>query len=73
MSPRGVPNASVTLEGDQLMMNVPGFADGRLIPQSTTKFLFRGAVIEFVPNGQGEVTHLIAHAVEGSFKGPRIR
>jgi hypothetical protein len=51
----------------------PASRTARLIPQSTTKFLFRGAVIEFVPNGQGEVTHLIAHAVEGSFKGPRIR
>jgi hypothetical protein len=72
MSPRGLAKASVTLEGDQLMIDVQGMGSGRLIPQSSTKFLFRGAVIEFVPNEQGEVTHLIAHVVEGSFKGPRI-
>jgi hypothetical protein len=36
-------------------------------------FQFRGAVIEFVPNEHGEVNHLIAHAVEGDFKGPRIK
>jgi hypothetical protein len=55
------------------MINVPGMGSGRLIPQSSTKFLFRGAVVEFVSNEQGEVTHLIAHVVEGSFKGTRIK
>jgi hypothetical protein len=35
-------------------------------------FLFAGAVVEFVPNETGEVTHLIVHAVEGAFKGPRL-
>ena len=73
MSPRGVAQASVTADGDQLMIDVPGFGSGRLIPQSVTKFLFRGAVIEFAPNEHGEVTHLIVHAVEGDFKGPRIK
>jgi hypothetical protein len=72
MTPRGPSKATMTLEGDQLMVDVPGFGNGRLVPQSATMFTFRGAVIEFVPNEKGEVTYLIVHAVEGAFKGPRL-
>ena len=43
-----------------------------MVPQSPTMFSFLGANIEFVPNENGEVTHLIVHVVEGDFKGPRI-
>jgi len=71
--PRGLAKATVTLDGDRLTMNVPGMGTAWLIPQSATMFQFRGAVIEFVPNEKGDVTHLIAHAVEGDFKGPRIK
>jgi hypothetical protein len=42
-------------------------------PQSATMFQFRGAVLEFVSNEKGEVTHMVAHVVEGDFKGPRIK
>ena len=73
MTPRGKSQATVTVDGDQLMIEVLGMGSGRMIPQSPTMFQFRGAVIEFVANETGEVTHLIAHAVEGDFKGPRIR
>ena len=73
MTPRGMANATVTLDAGQLMIDVPGFGSGRMVPQSATMFQFRGAVLEFVSNDKGEVTHLIAHVVEGDFKGPRIK
>jgi hypothetical protein len=55
------------------MIDVPGFGSGRMIPQSATMFQFRGAMLEFVSNEKGEVTHLVAHVVEGDFNGPRIK
>jgi hypothetical protein len=73
MTPRGLANATVTVDGGQLMIDVPGFGSGRMVPQSATMFQFRGAVLEFVSNEKGDVTHLIAHIVEGDFKGPRIK
>jgi hypothetical protein len=73
MTPRGMAKATISVEGDQLMIDVPAMGSGRMIPQSATMFQFRGAMIEFVPNEKGDVTHLIAHAVEGDFKGPRIK
>jgi hypothetical protein len=73
MTPRGMSKATITAEGDQLMIEVPGMGGGRMLPQSPTMFQFRGATIEFVANENGEVTHLIAHAVEGDFKGARLR
>ena len=72
MTPRGMAKATVSVEGDRLMMDVPGRGSGRLIPQSTTMFAFLGASIEFVSNEKGEVTHLMVHVVEGDFKGPRL-
>lgn len=72
MTPRGPANATVSVEGDQLMIDVPGRGSGQMVPQSTTMFLFRGATIEFVPDEKGEVTHLVVHVVEGDFKGPRV-
>ena len=73
MTPRGMANATVTVDAGQLMIDVPGFGSGRMVPQSATMFQFRGAVLEFVSNEKGDVTHLIAHVVEGDFKGPRIK
>ena len=55
------------------MIDVPGRGSGRMVPQSATMFLFLGVSIEFVPNDNGEVTHLMVHVVEGDFKGPRLR
>jgi len=72
MTPRGQSKATVTLEGDQLMIDVPGFGRGRMVPQSATMFVFRGASIEFVPNEKGDVDYFIVHAVEGAFKSPRL-
>jgi hypothetical protein len=71
-TPRGESNATITVEGGQLMADVPGFASGPMVPQSTTMFLFRGVVIEFPSNEKGEVDYLVVHAVEGAFKSPRI-
>jgi len=73
MTPRGMANATVTMDADQLMIDVPGFGSGRMVPLSATMFQFRGAALEFVSNDKGEVTHLVAHVVEGDFKGPRIK
>jgi hypothetical protein len=73
MTPRGMANATVTVDGGQLMIDVPGFGSGRMMPQSATMFQFRGAMLEFVSNEKGEVTHLVAHVVEGDFNGPRIK
>jgi hypothetical protein len=72
MTPRGMSKATVSVEGDQLMIDVPGRGSGRMVPQSATMFLFMGASIEFVSNERGEVTHLMVHVVEGDFKGPRL-
>ena len=72
MTPRGKSTATMSVQGDQLMAEVIGFGSGRMVPQSSTTFAFRGAVVEFVANENGDVTHLIVHAVEGAFKGPRI-
>lgn len=72
MTPRGPSKATMSLQGDQLMVDVPGFGSGRMMPQSATMFMFRGAIVEFIPNDNGDVTHLIVHAVEGAFKGLRI-
>jgi hypothetical protein len=72
MTPRGPSKATFTVQNDQLMVDVPGFGSGPLTPQSNTAFQFRGAIIEFVRNEHDEVTHLVVHAVEGSFKGARI-
>ena len=72
MTPRGMSKATVSVDGDQLMIDVPGRGSGRMVPQSATMFLFLGASIEFVSNEKGEVTHLMVHVVEGDFKGPRL-
>jgi hypothetical protein len=71
-TPRGESNATITVEGGQLMADVPGIGSGPMVAQSATTFLFRGAVVEFVANEKGEVTYFIAHVVEGDFKSPRI-
>jgi hypothetical protein len=72
MTPRGLAKGTVSLNGDQLMMDVPGRGNGPMVAQSTTMFSFGGAMIEFVPNEQGEVLYLVVHVVEGDFKGPRV-
>jgi len=69
---RGPTKATVTVQGDQLMIDVAGIGSGRMVPQSERMFTFRGAIIEFVPNEKGDVDYLIAHVVEGDFKGPRL-
>lgn len=72
MSPRGPADATVSVEADRLMIAVPGRGSGQMVPQSTTMFSFSGAMIEFVADEKGDVTHLVVHVVEGDFKGPRI-
>jgi hypothetical protein len=72
MTPRGLTTATMSLDGDRLMIDVPGIGNGPMIPQSATMFSFRGAMIEFISNEKGDVTHLVTHVVEGDFNGPRI-
>ena len=72
MTPRGPADATVSVEGERLMIDVPGRGSGQMVPQSTTMFSFRGGIIEFVADEKGEVNHLVVHVVEGDFKGPRI-
>jgi hypothetical protein len=72
MTPRGKSTATMSVQGDRLMADVIGFGSGRMVPQSSTMFAFRGAVVEFVVDEKGEVPYLIVHAVEGAFRGPRI-
>lgn len=71
-TPRGQSKATITVQGDQLMVDVPGIGAGQLVPQSATMFAFRGAIIEFAPNEKGDVDYFIVHAVEGEFKSPRL-
>jgi hypothetical protein len=55
------------------MIDVPGFGSGRMLPQSATMFVFRGATLEFGPtNEKGSVDYLTVHVVEGDFKSPRV-
>ena len=71
--PRGrLMTVRITLDGSQLAAEVPERGYAILVPQSATSFLYRGAVLEFLLNEQGDATHLVAHVVEGDFKGPRI-
>jgi hypothetical protein len=73
MTPRGPAKATIAVQGDQLMIDVPGFGSGRMVPQSATMFVFRGASIEFGPqNEKGIVDYLTVHVVEGDFKSPRV-
>jgi hypothetical protein len=73
MTPRGPAKATIKVEGDQLMIDVPGFGSGRMVPQSATMFSFRGASIEFAQqNDKGVVDYLTVHVVEGDFKSPRV-
>jgi len=71
-TPRGQTNATITVQGDQLMAEVPGRGSGRMVPQSATHFAFAGATIEFVTDERGEVPYFIVHVVEGDFKAPRV-
>jgi len=72
MTPRGQTNATITVQGDRLMADVPGRGSGPMVPQSATHFTFAGATIEFVTNEKGEVPYFIVHVVEGDFKAPRL-
>jgi hypothetical protein len=72
--PRGaVITATVTLENNQLVLDAPGRGRAVLTQQSPTMFIFRGIAMEFIVDEHGEATHLVAHAVEGDFKGARTR
>jgi len=63
---------SVTLLGDQLMIEIGGNGKIPLIPLTETTFSPRLlGTYEFVKNSQGQVTHLIAYSTEGDVKAQR--
>src|SRR5215469_2468671 len=66
---------NVSLDQDQLLIDMQGGAKRRLIPLSDSKFFFleAGGQVEFFKDGQGAVTHLVASVVEGDFKAVRRR
>ena len=70
--PRGrLLMVTVTLEDNHLMIDVPGRERSALAQQSPTMFQSQGVAIEFILDEHGEAAQLIAHAVEGAFKGTR--
>jgi hypothetical protein len=68
----GIRSVDVSLSGDQLIMDFNGKGKVPLIPLSLTTFSPRLlGTYEFVMDDRGEVTHLMAHSVEGSYKAIR--
>jgi hypothetical protein len=63
--------ANVTLQGNELFVDVGGKDPQPLIPLSNTLFSGVGGRIEFVADAKGVVTHLVFRAVEGDIKAPR--
>jgi hypothetical protein len=67
-----VVSATVTLDGDHLILAQGRQPPGPLEPQSATMFIARnGAAVEFIANERGEVNQLVVHIVEGDMKGVR--
>jgi hypothetical protein len=66
---------TVTLDANQLTMDMDGGPKRPLTPLSETKFFFAegGATLEFVKDDQGAVTAMAVSIVEGTFKAPRHR
>ncbi len=64
---------TVTLDGNQLMVDMDGGPKRPLTPVSETKFFFleAGGSVEFAKNDQGAVTEMLIGAVEGTFKAIR--
>jgi hypothetical protein len=56
--PLGESKVTITLEDDQLTMNVPRMGTGPLIPRQAGMFQFRGSPIEFIANEKGEFTRI---------------
>src|SRR4029453_2431337 len=69
MAPRRMANSTITVDAGNLMIDVPGFGSGRMVPQSATMFQFRGAALEFVSDEKGDVTHLTSRVGEGDVEG----
>jgi hypothetical protein len=63
---------NITLEGDQLMIEIGGTGKIPLIPLSETTFSPRLlGTYEFVKDDRGVVTHLMAYSTEGDLKAVR--
>ena len=68
-------NILITLEGGQLIGQVPGQGKIILFPESDRKFFLkvRDAEVEFLIDDNGIVTHLMLLQNGGALKVPRIR
>ena len=63
---------TVTVVGDQLILDRPGMGKAPLFAQSETVFFTTiGPLIEFVSDDHGAVSHLIVRAAEGEQKAIR--
>jgi hypothetical protein len=59
---------TVTVAGDQLIIDRPGRGKTLLFAQSETVFHMAETLIEFVSDDHGAVSHLIARFVDGDLK-----
>ena len=63
----------VTVSNGELFMDMSGTGQQKLRPFSDKAFSLSGWWVEFVTDGQGIVTHFLAHAAEGQTIGVRRR
>jgi hypothetical protein len=61
----------VTLEGDQLMAQLPTGGKLLLAAESDTKFSVAGTPLEFKKDARGAVNEFVVHAVEGDQRAMR--
>jgi hypothetical protein len=62
---------TVSLAGDQLVLEVLDAGKFPLQTESETTFSVAGQPVEFVKDAQGKVTYLVIHQVEGDFRAIR--
>jgi hypothetical protein len=62
---------TVTLPGEQLIVQPPTGGKYPLVPSSETTFSVAGTPLEFVKDPQGTVTHFVVRTVEGDQKAVR--
>jgi hypothetical protein len=63
-SPAAAP-VVVTLEGDRLMIDPGGMGKIPLIAMSENSFSMEGNIVEFLKDGNGQVTRVVQHWTEG--------
>jgi len=61
----------ISLSGDSLFLDIDDTGPQQLVPLSSTNFSYNGAVLQFVPDAQGVVTHFLIEFVEGQDRADR--